>query len=91
VTRDSDNELTRYQYGIILEVGHTAAVVAERRFNWEVKGPPVIKPFAQIKQDWPPSVHVCEIGNARLHKDLAIEKPITTVDTSRSPRKFGNR
>ena len=74
----SDNELTRYRYDVILEVGGSRAVVDRQRIGWSPEEHGTIRDISQLLETATVPVSICGIPNRRLFRDLEATKLVSS-------------
>jgi len=85
---DSDNELTRYRYDVVLEVGVPQRAVDEMRVDW-ISGTGTPADYgARMRERELCSVRICGIPNRRLCRDVAASRLIERSEGSRTVEKL---
>ena len=77
----ADNELTRYRYDAVLEVGKRSSPTQER-IDWTAQGLSATELATRVAERHPRSVRICGIPNRRLARDVAATKLIGQADDS---------
>ena len=70
----SDNELTRYRYDVVIEVGGSRIRAAP--IAWVQNTHSLEDIDAHLRKMRPPSLRIASIANSRLHRDVAATKLI---------------
>jgi amino acid adenylation domain-containing protein len=78
----SDNELTRYRYDVVLEIGTPSALAEPERIDWTPTHGSASDLAASIAQRHPSSVRICGVPNRRLSRDVAAAKLIREAEDS---------
>jgi amino acid adenylation domain-containing protein len=63
----SDNELTRYRYDVVLEVGGSRTIVGQQQIAWSPEDP---RRVSQLLKTAPAFVRLCGIPSRRLFRNL---------------------
>ena len=77
---ESDNELTRYRYDVVLQVGKSATGSEPQRIEWSATD--ITRLAAQVSERRLPAVRICGVPNRRLYRDIAAAKLVDTADES---------
>jgi amino acid adenylation domain-containing protein/thioester reductase-like protein len=78
----ADNELTRYRYDVVLEVGNPRVMVEREWIDWKSSKESVADLSAHLKDKHPPSLRIRGVANRRLCRDLAAERLIDRSQSS---------
>ena len=65
----SDNELTRYRYDVILEVGLAESPAPQKSIAWRDLGGTAATAFWDLVQRGEPELRICDVPNRRLFRD----------------------
>jgi thioesterase domain-containing protein len=80
----SDNELTRYRYDVVLHVGEVAAPVENDVLDWDMGESSLADLSRCLSERRPGSVRISNVPNRRLARDVAAVRLIDTTDEQRS-------
>ncbi len=78
------NELTRFRYDVVLEVGEPAPVAEPRRLDWSAQELSLDSLRQILLQERPEALAVTGVPNARLLRDLAVSGLLWQGDGART-------
>jgi amino acid adenylation domain-containing protein/thioester reductase-like protein len=81
---EPDNELTRYRYDVVLEVGESHVVEEGEWIDSGAAQYSLANVSAQLQKNHPPVLRVCDVRNRRLYRDLAAVRAIEQWDATRT-------
>ena len=85
---NSENELTRYRYDVVLQVGHFRSAAAHDRFDWVASNDSPDRLAALMRQRKLPSVRIQGVPNRRLSRDLGAASLVEQAGKSSTAGKL---
>lgn len=87
----ANNELTRYRYDVLLQVGEAKPAEVRQEAEWHAGDTAIVDLVSRFKELRLPAVRILDVPNIRLARDLAVSRLVESADDQRLINDLRNR